>query len=109
MKAGLAVLAIALAVEGDILLAQALRAVPLAFGQLGVAVSLLTAHFLLWFYLLARTELSVLMPVTGLYYVFNALLAQAQLGEAMTAQTWAGTWLITGGVLLVTYTPSSSE
>lgn len=105
-RAALATLAIGLAVEGDILLAQALRSMPAGspwvYLPLCLAIGLLVGHFALWYYLLARSELSVLMPMTGLYYVFNALLAHWQLGEFLSARTWSGTMLIAAGVLLVT-------
>ncbi len=95
-------LAIWLAVEGDIQLSRALRALPEEFMLLVLAVLLLLGHFSLWFYLLARSELSLLMPMTGLYYVFNAFLVQWQLGERLDPRIWLGTLLIAGGVVLVT-------
>ncbi|ODT79850.1 hypothetical protein ABS71_00790 [bacterium SCN 62-11] len=101
-RGSLAVLAIWLAVEGDIQLSRALRALPEEFMLLVLAVLLLLGHFSLWFYLLARSELSLLMPMTGLYYVFNAFLVQWQLGERLDPRIWLGTLLIAGGVVLVT-------
>ncbi len=95
-------LAIWLAVEGDIQLSRALRALPEEMFLLVLAVLLLLGHFSLWFYLLARSELSLIMPMTGLYYVFNAFLAQWQLGERLDSRVWFGTLLIAGGVVLVT-------
>ena len=101
-RGSLAVLAIWLAVEGDIQLSRALKALPEEMLLLVLAVLLLLGHFSLWFYLLARSELSLIMPMTGLYYVFNAFLAQWQLGERLDSRVWFGTLLIAGGVGLVT-------
>lgn len=113
---GAAFLAVWLASEGDVQLASALRSLgPLELSQpwlalqeclthapLWGAVALLAGHFFLWLYVLARLELSVAVPITACNYIFNAILVQVRLGETVTLKTWAGTLLITLGVLLVT-------
>lgn len=106
-RTALAVFAIWLAVEGDIQLAQAMRSLPAGLkvvyhGQLWLAMLLLLGHFATWFFLLSRSELSVIMPFTGIYYVFNAVLVERQLGESVGSQAWMGTFLISLGVVLVT-------
>ncbi|ODT79394.1 hypothetical protein ABS71_01100 [bacterium SCN 62-11] len=107
-RTALAVFAIWLAVEGDIQLARAMRSLPagwlklLVHGPLWLALLLLLGHFASWFFLLSRTELSVIMPFTGIYYIFNAVLVERQLGESVGSQAWMGTFLISLGVLLVT-------
>lgn len=104
----LAVFAVWLAVEGDIQLARAMRSLPagwlnlLFHGPLWLALLLLLGHFTSWFFLLSRSELSVIMPFTGIYYIFNAVLVEWQLGERVDSQAWMGTFLISLGVLLVT-------
>lgn len=113
---GAAFLAVWLASEGDVQLASALRSLgPLDLSQPGRAllaclthaplwgaVALLSGHFFLWLYVLARLELSVAVPITACNYVFNAILVQVRLGETVSPKTWAGTLFITLGVLLVT-------
>lgn len=107
-RTALAVFAIWLAVEGDIQLAQAMRTLPpgwtraLLHGPLWLAVLLLLGHFATWFFLLSRSELSVIMPFTGVYYIFNAVLVEWRLGESVGSQAWMGTFLISLGVVLVT-------
>lgn len=111
-RAVLAVFAIWLAVEGDIQLAQAMRSLPpdwltvFFHGPLWFALLLLFGHFATWFFLLSRSELSVIMPFTGIYYILNAVLVQWRLGESVGSQAWMGTFLISLGVLLVTASAS---
>jgi len=103
-----ALLAVWLACEGDIQLAVALRSLgeisvrgALHHPPLWLAVFLLTGHFVLWLSVLARAELSVVVPYTACYYIFNGLLVQLRMGEKVSAATWAGTILITAGVYVV--------
>ena len=106
---GLGLAAVWLASEGDIQLAKALRGLPESGGiwaaalypPMWVAVSLLAGHFFLWLRVLAVLDLSVAVPLTACNYIFNALLVQWRLGESVSSRTWAGTLLITLGVLLV--------
>lgn len=117
-----AFVAVWLATEGDVQLASALRSLgPFDVSQpwqtvltclthtpLWGAVALLAGHFFLWLYVLARLELSVAVPITACNYIFNAILVQVRLGETVSPKTWAGTLLITLGVLLVTRSLSHS-
>lgn len=103
-----ALLAIWLACEGDIQLAVALRSLgevslraALHHPPLWMAVLLLSGHFFLWLSVLARAELSVVVPYTACYYVFNGLLVQLRMGEKVSATTWMGTFMIAAGVYFV--------
>lgn len=103
----LAFIAVWVATEGDIQLAWALRSLPVgqplwAYPPMWAAVSLLALHFALWLQVLKRLSLSLAVPITACNYVFNALLVQSRLSEDVSARTWAGTFLISLGVLLVT-------
>ena len=51
--------------------------------------------------LLSWADLSYVLPVTSLGYVANALMGYFFLGEHITLQRWAGTFLIVGGIMLV--------
>lgn len=53
-------------------------------------------------------DLSYVLLVTSIGYPLVALLSWWFLGEAVTAQRWAGTILITAGVMLVGATPVST-
>jgi uncharacterized membrane protein len=46
-------------------------------------------------------DLSYILPVTSLGYVLNALMGHFFLGETITLQRWAGTFLIVAGTVLV--------
>ena len=46
-------------------------------------------------------DLSYILPVTSLGYVLNALMGHFFLGESITLQRWAGTFLIVAGTVLV--------
>lgn len=94
----MALLAVGLASQGDILLAQAWRW-PALFP---VAMALLVTHFLLWLYVLSRIQVTVAVPLTAVGYLFNALLVQFELGEQVSPRVWLGTAIIMAGVVLVT-------
>ena len=78
------------------------RAVSSPYLLLGVVLQ--ASFFFLYLTLLSRAEVSQVLPMTALDYVVVALLAQAVLGEAVTALRWTGIALITTGVFLVSRT-----
>jgi drug/metabolite transporter (DMT)-like permease len=55
---------------------------------------------------LGWTDVSVVVPVGALSFLFTAFLAQHALGEHVTPQRWAGTILIVLGISLVARTQS---
>ncbi|GMU52236.1 MAG: hypothetical protein AMXMBFR33_13820 [Candidatus Xenobia bacterium] len=67
-----------------------------------VAVAFMAGHFFLWLSVLSWAELSVAVPLTALQYVYNAVLAQAVLGERVNSMRWWGTAVIMTGVLMLT-------
>ena len=67
-------------------------------------VVLQAAFFFMYLTLLSRAEVSWLLPVTALDYLFVVLLAQYLLAEAVTPIRWAGVGLIVVGVALVSRT-----
>lgn len=50
--------------------------------------------------LLSWADLSYVLPVTSIGYVFNALLARLLLHETLSWERWTGTVLITAGTVL---------
>jgi drug/metabolite transporter (DMT)-like permease len=56
---------------------------------------------LLWFYALARADLSWLYPMVGLGLIFTTIVAATWLGESVSLARWAGIVLIASGVVLV--------
>jgi uncharacterized membrane protein len=56
---------------------------------------------LLWFYALARADLSWLYPMVGLGLVFTTIVAATWLGESVSLARWTGVVLIASGVVLV--------
>jgi len=69
-----------------------------------LGVVLQASFFFLYLTLLSRADVSQVLPMTALDYVVVALLAQALLGEGVTALRWTGIALITTGVFLVSRT-----
>ncbi len=51
--------------------------------------------------LLSRADLSFVLPVTAIGYVFATLLGKFVLGEYVSAARWAGTFMIVAGAALV--------
>jgi uncharacterized membrane protein len=51
--------------------------------------------------LLSWADLSFVLPLTGLGYIFAAILGHAFLNESITLGHWVGTVLICGGTALV--------
>jgi drug/metabolite transporter (DMT)-like permease len=88
------------------LIGACLRAMSNPWVIAGVVLLLLffAAHTLV----LSWADLSYVLLVTSIGYPLVALLSWWFLGEAVTAQRWAGTILITAGVMLVGATPVST-
>lgn len=112
-------LAVLLSAIGDVLMSRAMRRLGpfewTGLGSLGrflltalrsvwfwAAVGFMAGHFFLWLSVLSWAELSVAVPLTALQYVYNAVLAQAVLGERVNSMRWWGTAVIVTGVLMLT-------
>ncbi|MEW6278199.1 MAG: DMT family transporter, partial [Candidatus Eremiobacterota bacterium] len=72
------------------------------------AIACMATFFFLWQAVLSWSELSYVLPMTALTYVFNAFLAGPMLNEKVTPLRWVGTLLIFLGVFLVTLTHSGA-
>ena len=66
-----------------------------------LATACLAVSFFLWMYVLSWADLTYVLPLTALTYVFNAFLAPPMLGEHVGGVRWAGVVLIALGVALV--------
>jgi drug/metabolite transporter (DMT)-like permease len=71
-------------------------------------VLLLMLFFAAHTLVLSWADLSYVLLITAIGYPLVALLSWWFLGEAVTAQRWGGTILITAGVMLVGTTPIST-
>lgn len=71
-------------------------------------VLLLMTFFAAHTLVLSWADLSYVLLVTSIGYPLVAFLSWWFLGETVTAQRWAGTILITAGVMLVGATPVST-
>ena len=68
-----------------------------------MAISCMATFFFLWTSVLSWADLTYVLPLTALTYVFNALLAPSMLGEQVSGTRWAGVFLIALGVAIVAY------
>jgi len=66
--------------------------------------TLLAGWIALHLVLLSRADLSYVLPVTAISYVFTALMGDVFLREAVSASRWLGVALITAGVMAVSRT-----
>ena len=66
-----------------------------------LGVALQAAFFFMYMGLLAREDVSKILPLTTLSYLVVGLLAQFMLAEPVTPLRWAGIGIIVLGVLLV--------
>jgi drug/metabolite transporter (DMT)-like permease len=66
-----------------------------------LGVALLILWTLTMMALLSWADLSYVLPVTAIGYVLTALSGKYLLGETISAEHWAGIFLITSGVILV--------
>jgi drug/metabolite transporter (DMT)-like permease len=70
-------------------------------GYVGTGILLLTMFFGLYAHALSRADLSVVLPLTALSYVFAAVVASFILHETVTPMRWFGTCIIMVGVTVV--------
>jgi len=70
-------------------------------GKVWVAIIFMLTFLVLWMVALSWSDLTFVMPLTALTYVFNAILVGPFLGEEVTPLRWFGTLLIAAGVALV--------
>jgi drug/metabolite transporter (DMT)-like permease len=109
---GLVVFASVLGALGHVVLAKGMKLVgAVATGSalqrtlsnpwvlLGVALQ--AAFFFMYMALLAREDVSRILPLTTMSYIAVALLAQLVLHEPVSPMRWAGIGFIVVGVLLV--------
>lgn len=99
---------------GAISLSSIAEVVPLAHsvlsqGTFWIAILCFTLFFALWSMLLAREDVSFIMPLTAITYVISALLAGPMLGETVSPLRWLGTLLICAGVAIVASTGKDNE
>lgn len=66
-----------------------------------VGVLFVTAFFFLYLVALSRADLSFVMPLTALSYLFAAILAKVFLGEQISWLRWTGILVIVIGIALV--------
>jgi drug/metabolite transporter (DMT)-like permease len=83
---------------------QALFVAAITSKPMLLGVFLYGTSTLLWFYALARADLSWLYPMIGLGLIFTTLVAATWLGETVSLTRWAGVVLIASGVVLVART-----
>jgi uncharacterized membrane protein len=111
---GLTALVILLGAMGNLSLAWGMKHIalsmglrPLAYVQalaspfVGLGVVLLILWLLTRMALLSRSDLSFVLPATGIGYVLNAVLAALILKEFISPYRWLGTLLIVAGAALV--------
>jgi uncharacterized membrane protein len=70
-------------------------------GQLVIGIATMTVWFLLWLGLMARVDLSQLMPLEGISPLLIVIGAMIFLGEKLTWRGWTGVALTCVGVVLV--------
>ena len=68
-----------------------------------MAISCMATFFFLWTYILSWADLTFVLPLTALTYVFNAALAPIILGERVSSVRWLGVIFITVGVAIVAF------
>lgn len=74
--------------------------------QIPLAVCCMAVFFFTWLALLSRADLSLILPLTAVTYILNGLAAGPVLGEKVSVQRWAGIFVITVGVVMVTISGS---
>jgi drug/metabolite transporter (DMT)-like permease len=70
--------------------------------KIWVGTFCLGAFFFLWLSVLSWAELSIALPLQAATFILGPLCAQIFLGETVSLTRWAGTILISIGVVLVT-------
>ena len=74
-----------------------------------VGIVLLIVWTLLRIKLLELADLSYVLPITAVGYVFNAIMGALFLHEQVSIQRWAGTLLIVAGAALTATTSPGAE
>ncbi len=117
----LLVIAILLQATGNLCLSQGIKDLASAAGTHSitlatmisplnvVGVLLLVGFFALFTTVLARADLSVVVPVISFEIVVNVALAHLILHETVSPLRWLGTILVTCGVALVAFTTKKSR
>ena len=72
-------------------------------------VGLLVVFFLAHMIVLSWADLSYILPMTSAGYILVTVLGWWFLGEAVRPIRWAGTLVITAGVILVGRTPANTS
>ena len=73
----------------------------LRIGWMWLGLGLLALAFFSFLTLLSRENVSFVVPLTALSYVFGALMAKVFLGEEVSRMRWLGVLLVVVGVVLV--------
>lgn len=76
--------------------------------DIAAAILFLAMFFFSWLALLSRVDLSLILPMTALTYILNAIAAKPVLGEKVSKRRWLGILIISAGVVLVTWSSKSS-
>ncbi len=71
-----------------------------------LGVALLILWMLSRMALMSWADLSFVLPITSIGYVISAMMGKFFLGEHVSPQRWAGTFLIMAGMALVSLTPA---
>jgi drug/metabolite transporter (DMT)-like permease len=71
-------------------------------------IVLLVVSMLTRMALMSMADLSVILPLTAVGYIFSTFLGKVFLGEQVSVQHWMGTLLVFLGVVLVSTTSLSS-
>lgn len=66
-----------------------------------IGVTLLIGFFIMYLTALSRLDLSYVLPMTASTYILTALFAWLVLGESVSINRWAGTAVVSIGILLV--------
>ncbi|HEX4772081.1 MAG TPA: hypothetical protein VH351_14695 [Bryobacteraceae bacterium] len=111
---GLAAVVVLLGAVGNLSLAWGMKHIAISMGLrplayvhalaspfVGLGVVLLVLWLLTRMALLSRSDLSFVLPATGIGYVLNAVLAALVLKEFISPYRWLGTLLILAGAALV--------
>lgn len=74
-----------------------------------IGIALLIVFFAMFSVSLTWADLSFVLPVISLSYILNVALAYHFLGETVSQTRWAGTFLISLGVILVARSGQSAK
>lgn len=73
------------------------------------ATACMATFFFMWISVLSWADLTYVLPLTALTYVFNAMLAPKMLGETVTPTRWVGVILIAVGVAIVAFSEAAQK